>query len=218
MFSYNSKFSQTVNQIVDCFFLSMLWIVFSLPVITIGASTTALYHAVDKVFRKEEGHLFREYWRVFRRDFKRATILWGIALLICVVMAANAFLAFDFTWTNSSLQTGLQILAIFSIAFFGVWMQFWFPYLARFDDPVRRILKNTLTMMMVETKTALRLLILGIIVVALDLVLSKYAPFFVLVLPVAYMVSLNPIMEKMFARYISQQKEAAFLEIGSDEG
>ena len=94
MFSYNSKFFQTVNQMIDCVFLSLLWIVFSLPVLTIGAATTALYHAVDKVIRREEGHLFKEFWRVFRRDFKRATILWIFMVLIFCILAANFYAAF----------------------------------------------------------------------------------------------------------------------------
>ena len=58
MFSYNSKFYQTVSQILDCIVLSFLWIVSSLPIITIGASTTALYYAVDKVIRREEGNVY----------------------------------------------------------------------------------------------------------------------------------------------------------------
>lgn len=209
MFSYNSKFYQTVTQIIDCVILSLLWIVFSLPVITIGASTTALYHTVDKVIRREEGHIWKEFWRVFRRDFKRATALWLLMALILCVLAANFYAAFVFTWTKSSLQVFMQIAAVFLIALFAIWLQYWFAYLARFDDPVKRILKNTLAMMIAESKTDFRLLVLFVVATATDVVISLYVPALAIFMPVAYITSLNRIMERLFARYIAQQEALA---------
>lgn len=47
LFKYDSPFVQICNKIVDCICLSVLWLVTSLPVLTIGASTTALYYAIN---------------------------------------------------------------------------------------------------------------------------------------------------------------------------
>ena len=207
MFSYNSKFSQTVNQIIDCFALSLLWILTSLPLVTIGASTTALYHTVDRVFRREEGGIWKEYWRVFRRDFKRATALWVIMVLIIAVLVANYYAAFSAGLSNENLQIALQIAAVFSTALMAIWLQCWFPYLSRFDDPVRRILKNTMAIMLAETKIAFRLLLLFVFVIVLDLILSKYAPILTIVMPVAYIGALNRMLERLFAGYIAQKQE-----------
>ncbi len=209
MFSYDSKFAQTVNQILDCLFLSLLWVVSSLPVITIGASTTALYATVDKVFRREEGSIWKEYWRVFRRDFKRATCLWGIMVLILVVLGANFYAAFSAGMSNEGLVIALQIGAVFLAALMAIWLQCWFPYLARFDDPVKIILKNTMAIMLAETKVALRLLLLFLLVVALDAVLAMYVPILTVIMPVAYVSSLVRILERLFARYIAQQNESS---------
>ncbi len=209
MFSYNSKFSQTVNQIIDCFFLTLLWLVSSLPVITIGASTTALYATIDKVFRREEGGIWKEYWRVFRRDFKRATCLWGIMVLILAVLAGNFYAAFIEGVSNGSLVVALQIGALFLTALMAIWLQCWFPYLSRFDDPVKIILKNTMAIMLAETKVALRLLLLFLLVVVLDAILAMYAPVLTIFMPVAYISSLNRILERLFARYIAQQNESS---------
>lgn len=208
MFSYNSKFSQTVNQMIDCFALSLIWLIASLPIISIGASTTALYHTVDRVFRREEGGIWREFWRVFRRDFKRATALWVIMVLIIAVLAANFYAAFSAGVSNENLQIALQIAAVFSTALMAIWLQCWFPYLSRFDDPVPRILKNTMAIMFAETKIAFRLLLLFVFVIVLDLILSKYAPILTVVMPVAYISALNRILERLFARYIAQQQES----------
>lgn len=209
MLSYNSKFYQIVTQIIDCAALSLLWIVFSLPVITIGASTTALYHAVDKVIRREDGSIWKEFWRVFRRDFKRATALWILMLLICSILVANFYAAFAREWADGSLQAFMQIAAVFLIALFAIWLQYWFPYLARFDDPVKRILKNTLAMMLAETKADFRLLLLFLVVTATDVIISLRVPVLAVFMPVAYIISLNRVTERLFARYIARQEEAA---------
>lgn len=209
MFSFNSKFAQAINLVVDCLFLSLLWLLSSLPIITIGASCTALYHTLDKVLRKEESGIWREYWRVFRRDFKRATCLWGIMVLILAILAVNFYAAFTAGVTSGTLQITLQVSAVFLTALMAVWLQCWFPYLSRFDDPVKTILKNTLAIMMAETKVAIRLLLLFLLVVAVDVMLSKYVPVLTLVIPVAYVGSLNRILEQLFARYIAKQRESA---------
>ena len=208
MFSYNSKFSQIVNQIIDCFFLSIIWLISSIPVITVGASTTAVYHTVNKVFRREEGGIWKEYWRVFRRDFKRATGLWAIMVLIFAALAANFYAAFTTGVSNENLQIALQIGAVFLTAFMAIWLQCWFPYLSRFDDPVKTILKNTMAIMMAETKVALQLLLLFVFVVAVNITLSIYIPVLTVAMPAAYMTSLNRVLEKLFARYISKQELA----------
>ncbi len=209
MFSYDSKFSQIVNQVIDCLFLSLLWIVSSLPVITVGASTTALYATVDKVFRRDEGGIWKEYWRVFRRDFKRATALWGIMVLIFAVLVADFYAAFSAGVSNESLVVALQLGAVFLTALMAIWLQCWFPYLSRFDDPVRIILKNTMAIMLGETKVALHLLLLFLLVVALDAILAVYVPILTVVMPVAYISALNRILERLFARYIAQQNQSS---------
>ncbi len=209
MFSYDSKFSRAVNQIIDCLFLSLIWFVSSLPVITVGAAATAFYATVDKVFRRDEGSVWKEYWRVFFRDFKRATCLWGIMVLILAVLGVNFYSAFSAGVSNEALVIALQIGTVFLISLMVIWLQCWFPYLSRFDDPVRKILKNTLAIMLAETKVAFRLLLLFLFVVALDAVLAAYMPVLTIAIPVAYVIALNRILERLFARYVAQQNESA---------
>ena len=43
-FNYDSPLFSSINKIVDCVFLSLLWFVFSIPIVTMGASTSALYY------------------------------------------------------------------------------------------------------------------------------------------------------------------------------
>lgn len=208
LFSYDNKFFQLLVLILDVVLLSLLWTVTSLPIVTMGASTAALYHTVDKVFRREEGGLWKEYWRVFARDFKRATGLWLILLLIAAVMVVNCFLVFSFEWETETLRSLMQIVVIFVVALIACWAQFWFPYLVRFDDPVKKVLKNTLAMMMAHSGVTIRLLGILLVTVFMENILAQTMPVLTIVMPVAYIVAVNRVTEKLFASYIQAQQSA----------
>lgn len=75
-----------MDTITDVLGLSLLWAVCSLPVVTLGASTTALYDAAVHGIRYKEGGAYRRFLRTFRNEWKPgilSTVLWGIILLLC---------------------------------------------------------------------------------------------------------------------------------------
>ena len=72
------------NTITDVLLLRLLWGGCSLPLITLGASTTALYDAAVHGIRYREPGLYRRFFRTFRREWKTSvpvTLLWGAVLL-----------------------------------------------------------------------------------------------------------------------------------------
>lgn len=75
--------------------LSLVWVICSLPIITIGASATALYYSVVKNIRRNRGYPVKEFFRAFKRSFKNATfitiigILWGTALYRLIKIAIS---------------------------------------------------------------------------------------------------------------------------------
>lgn len=58
LFDYDSKLFQLLLRVSDLVALSLLWLLCSLPVITIGASTSALYYTAMKLVRQREQHYF----------------------------------------------------------------------------------------------------------------------------------------------------------------
>ena len=68
------------NLVFDLVIMHLLWIICSLPIFTIGASTTALYYAFMKRARRDEGYIWKNFFHSFKADFKQATIIWLILL------------------------------------------------------------------------------------------------------------------------------------------
>lgn len=80
-------FIRILSRIFDLIVLNILWAVFCLPIVTIGASTTALYSVTLKMVVNEEGYLIRDFWRAFKRDFKQSTSIWLLLLVLGIFIS-----------------------------------------------------------------------------------------------------------------------------------
>ena len=76
LFRMDSPLMRFLTKIADLMVLNILFCVTSIPLITIGASWTALYSVTLKMVRDEEGSVSRSYFRSFRQNFRQATLLW----------------------------------------------------------------------------------------------------------------------------------------------
>ena len=80
---------RALNFIADVMVLHVLWLVHSLPLVTIGASTTALYYAMMKRIRTNEGQVTANFRQSFKANFRQATILW-LDLNFCTTWGGTA--------------------------------------------------------------------------------------------------------------------------------
>ncbi len=82
IFNPQNRFWNFMDKIMNLCAISFLWLLFSLPVVTIGASTTALFQYTMKLTRDEEGYIWKSFIKGFKSNFRQATVLWlGMAAL-----------------------------------------------------------------------------------------------------------------------------------------
>ena len=91
-FSYDSKFGQLFIKLSYGCCLNILWLVCSLPIFTIGASTTALYYTSFKIAKTEGSYITAMFFRSFKQNFKQATVIWLIMLATGIVIFMDAVL------------------------------------------------------------------------------------------------------------------------------
>ena len=85
----DSKFARLVSRVWDFVVLNICFIVSILPIITIGASVTALYSVLFKWIHKEEGYVWKDFFQAFKASFKKVTGLWLIFLGALVITIIN---------------------------------------------------------------------------------------------------------------------------------
>ena len=91
IFSYESKFSRVMMVISQSCYLNLLWFVCSIPVFTLGASTTALYDVALKIARGDDAEIGRRFFASFKNNFKQATQIWLVLLLIGIVLGTDIY-------------------------------------------------------------------------------------------------------------------------------
>ena len=71
-----------LNRLADLIWLNILTMLCCIPVVTAGASLTAMYYMTIKMVRREEGYIARGFWKSFRQNFRQATLIWLLVLLL----------------------------------------------------------------------------------------------------------------------------------------
>lgn len=127
----------------NVFALNIFFIIFSLPLVTIGASMTALYSVCLKLVNKEEPHLWQAYVHAFKANFKKATIAWLILIAAFVVLWGDNMLINTIDGGLASFYTFVSVVEIVLLA---VIMPFLFPLIAKFENTVGNYFKNSFLM------------------------------------------------------------------------
>ena len=81
-FSSEGPLMTYLIKIRDWMFLSVLWLVCSIPVITVGVSTTALYYVTLKMAKNEEVPVFKSFFKSFKDNLKQGILLTLIVLIV----------------------------------------------------------------------------------------------------------------------------------------
>ena len=143
-FSVDGKSHKIGSILADILLIGLLWTVFSIPIITAGATTTALYYVCTKRVSGKGGYIFSDFLRSFKDNFFKSTIIFLILTLLSYVV-----------WLNFQLldlvDVGVLYLPIITALFF-VFMQIIaiatnvFCILARFDTTIFQAMKSALFM------------------------------------------------------------------------
>ena len=211
LFNYDGFVVQTMNRIADCICLSILWLVSSLPVITVGAATTALYYSMNKCVRRSEGGVWKTYWHAFAANFKQATGLWLTLFAVYGALVACCYSSY-LMCINGYLPKELFYFLLIVIAVITLWASFVFPYLAKFQNTNRNVLKNCVYITVMNFPVAL-LNLVALLLCALGI---SMFPLAIVCAPGIYMVISCYATEPVFRKYMSEEDRMAEEELDKE--
>lgn len=169
-FNYDNPVWRFIGKFFDVLILNILWVVCSIPVFTMGASTTAVYYVTLKLVRDEEGSTIKSFFKSFKENFKQATVIWLILLAVGAVIGFDLY--FFLNIESSTFRTVMLALFMgFGIVYLGISL-FVFPLQSKFYNPVKKTLFNAFFM-------SVRHFFLTLGMLAIDIALPALA-FFVL--------------------------------------
>lgn len=132
-----------IYKLIQKFFLlvkiNFLWLVFSLPIITLGGATIAAHDVFLKEIAGEEGYTGSQFVQSFKKNFKNG-IPYGILLLFCIYVVWLDFSLFEQIEDNPVV---LLIMGMIAAFVFLISFLFAFPLQARYENTLIKTLKNS---------------------------------------------------------------------------
>ena len=201
-FDLNSPLMRILSKAVDIIVLNFLFILCSIPLITIGASLTALYTVSMKMARGEDVYIWREFTLAFKRNFGHSTIIW---LLLCIgglILFADLYFLDNLMGIARIFFLCLSLLFAFILLTIALFI---FPYSARFEDSITRTILNSFLIALFHFPYLI--LIMGIAVIPFLLVVSSFAGFLTGVYAATFggfalfSLLLSVLFKKVFSKY-----------------
>lgn len=90
LFNMDGPVFRFLGKLADLMILNVVFLICCLPIVTIGASLTALNYVSLKMAEGEEGYIVKSFFKSFRQNFVQSTLMWLITL------AAGLILCLDF--------------------------------------------------------------------------------------------------------------------------
>lgn len=128
-----------LNKLTDLVLLNVLWLICSIPVITIGASTTAMYYVSITSIRSGDGYVVRRFFKSFRESFRLITPVW-LLMLVCGILFIGDLIFWNRVGgTIGKVMIVVSAVIIAFLSVIGLWV---FPVFAKFEGNRRSLLKN----------------------------------------------------------------------------
>lgn len=209
MIQYDSPLMAGINKVVDIFWLSILFAVCCLPIVTIGASISALYYTTVKSLRRNREYVTKTFFHAFRMNLVPSLGMWlffgGMAVLFyCGFVFAAAIEDSSFRFFVFCVYLFLAFLALGTACYA-------FPVLSRCSMRCGEILRFSVGLMVKHFPYTLLLSL-----IALFCVFGIwYFPLFLFCLPSVGSLCYSWFMERILVRYTPESnKESWYMEKG----
>ena len=137
----DSFFGKLMTKIGIIIAANIMFVLFSVPFVTIGAGLTALYHVMLKTLRN--GGIcnpFKEFWAGFKSNFKQATITWLLFVFLIGFLTVDLQICDQAGGALGSLKYAVYALGAV-IIFLYLYM---LPTTAAFYGSIRQHMKDSL--------------------------------------------------------------------------
>ncbi len=155
LFNMDNPLWRGLGRMADLMILNILFLLTCIPIVTIGAALTGLNYVTLKMRDGSEGYVSRNYFKSFRENFRQATIIWLLFLLVGIVLVLDFLILRNGTGTLVTvMQVGIFVIAFLYIVVF----LYVFPVLSRFVNTIGGTLRNSIIMAIADFPRTLALI------------------------------------------------------------
>lgn len=204
IFNLNSPLMRGMSKVINTIYLGILWFICSIPIITIGVSTIAMYEVVLKVLKEEEGNITSCFFKAFRSNFKQGLLVWLIVLLVSVVLLFNIFYYGLIDGARHKVMLiGFAVIFAVALAIFS----YLFPVMARTENSIRGHFRIAFILAVRNPMWSL-LMVFDFLLALLVTYVFYYAPILFIMGPLGYLQGsiFNYIFDRLLRRGLIREE------------
>lgn len=206
LFNLDNPVWRFMGKLADLMILHLLWIICSIPIFTIGASTTAVYYVTLKLVRDEEGYTVKSFFKSFKENFKQSTIIWLMILVLGIILGVDLRLYINAMGSGGNIQRIMAILFFSLAVLFIMTLMYVFPLQAKFYNPIKRTLINAFFMSVRHLPYTILMIVITVLFYACVLLIPQMSLFLV-VFGITFPAFLNSYFYvKIFDKYIPKEE------------
>ena len=159
--NYDNMFIRMLNRLGDAMILSLLFVIGSIPIVTIGTSMTATYYAAMKGVQGDDGYVFKNYIKSYKENFKQSVVIWLIMAVVLFVFGVDLWFWLK-QWQDGRVGFAKPMIAV-SVVLLAVAIfitMYVFPLQAKFDNKTSVQIRNAFLLSIKNFPTTLLLTLL----------------------------------------------------------
>ena len=139
LFNLDSPILRVLGTLADMCILNIMTLIGCLPIITAGASLTAMHYVLLKMVRNEEGYVWKDFWKSFKENFWQGTAIGSILLIFVAFFLIDCYIFKGLVETVSLPM--LAVAGAFALFLYMIYL-YVFPLLSHFHNTVLGTIKN----------------------------------------------------------------------------
>ena len=219
LFQMDSPLMNFLSKVASLVALNLLWLLCCIPVVTIGASTTAMYCVTRDMAKGDWPSVVPDFIRAFAGNFKQSVLIFFI-LLIPVCLAIS-YLLLTITTALGAIWW-FKALCYIAIAIVCVVCSYVYPLLANFDNSIRGTLKNAMLLplanpLLAAVVTALNLLPILLLMINTE-IFSPFSYFWVTIGSALTAFVNTKMLLGLFRHFVPKKEQRSTLQKPGEEG
>lgn len=172
----DSPIVAALGKVGDCIILNFLWIICSVPIFTIGASTAAAHYTMLKLVEDRGDSVIEMFFGAFKSNFKQATIFGIVFTIITVGLVGDFYLIYTKLQDSGMFRiVMISLLAFIALFLFVISLYLW-ALMVRFENTMKQLLINAFVLAVVYYKKTIQMFVEDVAVLTIGVLGVAFFP------------------------------------------
>lgn len=162
LFNEDNVLMRGLSFLWDLICLNLIFVLSCIPIITVGAAISSLFHVTIRMVRKEDMYILPAYFKAFRGCFKQSTLLFLPLCFACAFFGADLYIIHNLIDPSYIILQYPIWFIVFALASITIYA---FPLIGLYENKTKQVLKNALLLSLSNIPTTIFIIVLHLLVI-----------------------------------------------------